>query len=534
MIFKNALFLVVDDIEIMRTVIAGQLRAMGATRIVTAKDGAEALHILKTQRVDIILSDWNMPVMSGLELLKAIRNDERLSHLPFIMVTAEFERERIVEAIDTGVSDLLVKPFTAASLAVRVEKALLSPWRTRSPLRRVRAGLPSTPATRARPTLLVVDDTPENLELLSHLLKGEYRVRIANSGEKALEICLSNTPPDLVLLDVMMPGMDGFEVAKRMREHPSSNSIPVIFVTAMTGEAALHRGRELGAVDFITKPIHPDELQLRVRNFMRYVELRKRVQADYDGLLEVARLREDVEHITRHDMKGPLASAIGLVQAMADTARGEKMFEQLRVVEETLLQVLNTTNRSSELFKIETGRFMLNAQAVEIGEILRRITEIMRTNFTEKRLKFDIDTDVHAGSAMPRSLGDAMFCYSLSQNLILIACEAAPENSRVAIVLHDESPLRITIRNTGLVPADLRESFFDKYVSNGGRGESGLGAYSARMLTEAQNGHVALEVSEQENQTTITVVLPRYEPTMASVQPLLEGDENTPRGVLPS
>ena len=91
-----------------------------------------------------------------------------------------------------------------------------------------------------------------------------------------------------------------------MREHPCSEHIPVIFVTAMTGEDARLKGLELGAVDFVTKPIDPDVLKPRVRNFMRYVELHKQLQADYDCDAGAARLREDVEHITRHDMKGPL------------------------------------------------------------------------------------------------------------------------------------------------------------------------------------------------------------------------------------
>lgn len=94
-------------------------------------------------------------------------------------------------------------------------------------------------AAAARPTVLVVDDTPDNLHLLSQLFKDEYKVKVAFSGEKALTICHSDPPPDLVLLDIMMPEMDGFEVAQRMREHPSSQHIPVIFVTAMTDSDAL-------------------------------------------------------------------------------------------------------------------------------------------------------------------------------------------------------------------------------------------------------------------------------------------------------
>ena len=511
MISRNAVFLVVDAAAVMRAVISAQLRAFGSERIVTAKDGAEALHILNTQQVDIVLCEWNVPIMSGLELFEAMRIDMKLASIPFILITGELARYQVNVAATSGIGDLLIKPFTAAVLAARVEKALKSPPRSRVPIDL--ATLPVGVKGGERATVLVVDDTPENLELLSHLLKGEYRVRIANSGEKALEICLSNTPPDLVLLDVMMPGMDGFEVAKRMREHPSSNSIPVIFVTAMTGEAALHRGRELGAVDFITRPISPDELQLRVRNFMRYVELRKRVQADYDNLLEVVHLRGVVEHLSQQDMKSPMASVLGLVRSLScEDSINTVCREKILMAEEAALHVINMVNRSSELFKIETGRFKLDAQPIKIGEILRHTTEIVQMTFTEKQLKIAIDEDVPVGGEIPRSLGDAMFCYSIFQNLILIACEAAPVNGRVAITLNDESSLRITIQYTGVVSDELREVFFDKFITHGKQGGSGIETYSVRKLVEAQNGRVALAVSDQENRTTITVVLPRYEP----------------------
>lgn len=349
---RQIVFLVVDDFEPMRKVTSGQLRSMGAYNIVMANNGAEALRILQTQRVDIVLSDWNMPVMSGLELLMAVRADRKLAHLPFLMITAEAERERVEDAIANGVSDLLVKPYTTERLAVHVDRALTLRPRSVSPVHVVLAPEHEAPLEASqdvqdpmRQTILAVDDTADNLQLLAELFKDEYRVRVAQSGEKALAICQSDNPPDLVLLNIMMPDMDGFEVAKRMREHPMSETIPVIFVTAMTGDDARLKGMELGAVDFVTKPIDPNVLKPRVRNFMRYVQLHKQLQADYDGMLDAARLREDVEHITRHDVKGPLAGVIGLVQALAgDDSMSRRQIAQLRIVEETALQALNMIN----------------------------------------------------------------------------------------------------------------------------------------------------------------------------------------------
>jgi hypothetical protein len=529
-ITKETVFLIVDDFEPMRKVTMGQLRAMGARSIVMANNGAEALRTLKKQRVDIVLSDWNMPVMTGFELLRAMRSDKKLAHLPFIMITAEAERHRIEEAIAAGVSDLLVKPYTADRLATHVEKALVSGPRPRPAVIKHAKPAPGPEAEddtgvstdASPPTILVVDDTPDNLLLLSHLFQDEYRVRIAHSGEKALDICQSNEPPDLVLLDIMMPGMDGFEVARLMRQHPTSEAIPVIFVTAMTGDDARLKGLELGAVDFVSKPIDPNVLKPRVRNFMRYVALHKRLQADFDGMLELARLREDVDNITRHDMKGPLAGVIGLVQAMADDdATNRRQTEQLRVIEETALQVLDMINLSSELFKIETGRFKLDAKPVRIDKVLRRIIEIAQTTFAEKKLAISLNANSPTGEDLFTALGDDMLCYSLFHNLIKNACEAAPDGSAVSVSLGQDDPLNVTIQNTGAVPAEVRDRFFDKFVTHGKQGGTGLGTYSARMLAEAQRGSISLEVSDAKDQTTIIVKLPRdvSVPVAAGVSP---------------
>ena len=114
-------------------------------------------------------------------------------------------------------------------------------------------------------TVLVVDDTPDNLALMSGLLKDLYRVKVANSGAKAMKIVRSEDPPDLILLDIMMPEHDGYEVCAEIKEDGRARDIPVIFLTAMSGEEDEQRGLELGAVDYITKPISPPILMARVK-----------------------------------------------------------------------------------------------------------------------------------------------------------------------------------------------------------------------------------------------------------------------------
>lgn len=518
MIPKETVFLVVDDFESMRNIVAKHIRSfgIGVANVLKAGNGAEALAILKQHKINCVLSDWNMPVMTGIDLLKAVRSDEKLSHLPFIMITAEAKREQIEEAAYSGVSDMLIKPYTLERLEERINKALIAKSRAIVRSREQSSSAPevktiaSPPRELSRPSILVVDDTPDNLHMIADLFEDEYQVLVANNGQKALDIVQSDKQPDLVLLDIMMPGMDGFEVFKRMREHPNSEHIPVIFVTAMTSEEAFLKGLGLGAIDFVTKPIDPDVLKLRVRNFMKYVELYRRLQDDCDSMIEKAKLQEEVEHIVRHDIKGPLAGMIAIAQNMASEGNLDKnQIEQLRDLEDTAFQAVNIINLSAELFKIEAGSFRLNPQPVAIKEILQRIAKTSQAAFSGKRIKIDIETNFQQADEPVHAQGDSMLCYSVFSNLIKNACEASPEDATVSITYFDENPLIICIRNKGTVPANIRSSFFDKYATQGKKGGTGIGTYSAKLLTEAQLGKIEMSTSDSKNETDIIITLPR-------------------------
>ncbi len=152
----------------------------------------------------------------------------------------------------------------------------------------------SSPDTRRVATVLLVDDTPENLSVLADLLASDYRILVANSGPRALHLAASTPRPDLILLDVMMPGMDGYTVLARLRDIPGCADVPVIFVTAMSTIEDEQRGFDLGAVDYITKPIRPPIVQARVKAQLELKDARDWLRNKNEVLeAEVAaRLRE--------------------------------------------------------------------------------------------------------------------------------------------------------------------------------------------------------------------------------------------------
>ena len=512
---ESTVFLIVDDVDYMRKAIVSQLYAMGLRNFIEARNGSEALSILKNKTVNIVLSDQDMPVMSGLNFLKAVRAIEKTATLPFILITPVVSKDFVLDAVNSGVSSILVKPYNFKSLSAHIEKAIDTPIKVRTPQQAEKENA-SAKVVRdenspdaERLTILLVDDTPNNLHLLTQLFKDDYRVQVAPTGEKAIKICSSDTPPDLVLLDVMMPGMNGFEVAAKMREYPSSEHIPIIFVTAMHDTDVRLRALELGAMDFVTKPIDSDVLKLRVDNFMKYALLHKQLQSQYDIIVENAQLKDEITNITQHDAKTPLTNLISVLDLMMnDPHTGSKQREQLQIIEEMALQSINTVNLSSELYKIENHEFDFQPQIVDIERIIRRLIDIARQTFHKKRLTITLEFEAKTLiDEIPRVYGDQTLCYSLFHNLINLSSDLSREKSAVTVsILEDDGDkARFVISSKSKIPISGSYRFFEKYTANN---ELNV-AYSAKLLTEAQNGTIVFEVDKDTNTSTVEIALPR-------------------------
>ena len=119
---KNMKILVVDDFSTMRRIVKNILRQLNFVNIIESDDGSTALDVLQREKIDLVISDWNMPKMTGLELLKVLKADDALKHIPFLMVTAEAQQENIIEAVKSGVSNYIVKPFTAETLSQKINQ----------------------------------------------------------------------------------------------------------------------------------------------------------------------------------------------------------------------------------------------------------------------------------------------------------------------------------------------------------------------------------------------------------------------------
>lgn len=262
--------LLVDDVNENLHALMSVLRDDYA--IAAATSGEKALDLARQQPYpDLILLDIKMPGMDGYSVLAHLKSNPATADIPVIFVTALAEAADEARGLKLGVADYITKPINSELLHMRVRTQLeLQRYRRNPVLFDVSQGCdPDRP-----PSLLVVDDVPQNIHELLEALKDDYRILVARSGAKALELIEGESPPDLVLLDIVMPEMDGYEVCRRIKASPRGNRIPVIFVTVVDAIEDKVRGFSIGAADYITKPFDVDEVRARVRTQLELSRLR--------------------------------------------------------------------------------------------------------------------------------------------------------------------------------------------------------------------------------------------------------------------
>lgn len=263
--------LIVDDIhENLRTM-------MNVLRddyvIIAATQGEKALELAKRRpQPDLILLDIKMPGMDGHEVFQHLKADPLTSGIPVIFVSALSEAADEAKGLKMGAVDYVTKPINPDLLRLRVSTQLELRRYRRKPL-----PVPVDPdgGSVQHPGILVVDDMPENIHELIHALSNEYRVLVARNGIRAIEIVESANPPDLILLDIIMPDLDGYETCRRIKASEAGNRIPVIFLSVVDETVEKVRGFSVGGADYITKPFDIDEVRARVHTHLELSRLQR-------------------------------------------------------------------------------------------------------------------------------------------------------------------------------------------------------------------------------------------------------------------
>ncbi|MEI8395434.1 MAG: response regulator [Rhodospirillaceae bacterium] len=359
-------------------------------------------------------------------------------------------------------------------------------------------------------TILVVDDLRLNLAIIKSTLSRDYLVKEASNGKQALDIVGSGEPPDLILLDIMMDGMDGYEVCRALKSNEASRDIPVIFLTVMDEAEDEARGFEIGAVDYIFKPIKPSILLARLRTHLALADAIKQLALQNKELIDTARLREDVESITRHDLKSPLGVVIGMPQLMLmqdDLSEGQR--ENIALILEAGFRMLGMINRSLDMFKMESGNYDFRPWPVDVVAVIREVLTELGPFITSKKLKFDIKVDNQGANenGLIYVMAERLLCHSMFSNLCKNAVESSSEGDTIYITVTPGTAVNVSIDNTGEVPEEIRDRFFEKFVTSGKRGGTGLGTYSALLIAKTHKGSIELDTSVC-GRTRVSVILP--------------------------
>ncbi len=293
-----------------------------------------------------------------------------------------------------------------------------------------------------RKTILVVDDTPENLTVVVGLLKDCYRTRVATNGAKALALAGGDEPPDLILLDVMMPEMDGYEVCRRLKSDPATATIPVIFVSAKSDPEAEARGFEVGAVDYIHKPFSPPIIRARVKT---HLDLR-------DAILAAERATQAKSAflaMMSHEIRTPMNGVLGVIDLMGDTPLNDEQRGLLKVAGESGRSLLGVINEILDFSKIDAGRMNVERIPVPLGSVVDGVAATLRNVADAKDVALAYTVD----PALPEWIvGDPVRLRQILFNLIGNGIKFTPAGGRVTLAASaDEGGwLRLEVSDTGI------------------------------------------------------------------------------------
>lgn len=365
---------------------------------------------------------------------------------------------------------------------------------------------------RSEYKILIVDDVVSNVLLLKILLTNEkFQVCTANNGTTCIEMARSEHP-DLILLDVMMPDISGFDTAVILKKDETTKEIPIIFLTALNTPADLVHGFQVGANDFLTKPFNKEELVMRVMQQISLVAAKRIIEKQNAELRATLSNRDKMYSVIAHDLRSPMASIRMVLNLLVQSTTAET------VGEETYM-LLDQANRESEEVhdlldnllkwtKSQTGRLSVVMQDLDLNDIIPGVVDIFEMIAQTKNIKLDLQRSddnliVHADNDMLKTV---------VRNFMSNAIKFSPEGSSIEIVMKKEGDYaKVSVSDHGVgIAADRLETIFhkgDTTYGTGGEEGSGLGLQLCQDFATKIGGECQVESTEGQG-STFSVLIP--------------------------
>lgn len=355
------------------------------------------------------------------------------------------------------------------------------------------------------PNILMVDDTPANLALLSDMLKGRgYTVRAAVSGKLAL-LAARSTPPDLILLDINMPGMDGYEVCRHLKEDEQLKEIPVVFLSALSETLDIVKAFTAGGVDYITKPFQLAEVEARVDTHLELRSQKRRLQEALDELREAETLRDSLVHMIVHDLRSPLTGIYAYLELIKETAPGVLTARLRGYIDDALKSARQMVGIVSDILdtsRLEAGQLKPALEYFELeGAVDESIAGLAALSGTRK-----IDFVRSERPAIVKA--DKGLVLRVIQNLLANALKFTPDGGLISVgVTGSGGSLRLSFSDNGPgIAPEYREMIFKKFAQvelPAGRQKysTGLGLAFCKLAVEAHGGRIGVDSAEGKGST---------------------------------
>ncbi|MBP3842068.1 MAG: hybrid sensor histidine kinase/response regulator [Prevotella sp.] len=360
--------------------------------------------------------------------------------------------------------------------------------------------------------ILIVDDVVSNVLLLKILLTNEkFQVCTANCGNMCIEQAKAEKP-DLILLDVMMPDISGFDTAVILKKDPETADIPIIFLTALNNPSDLVHGFQVGANDFLTKPFNKEELVVRVMHQITLVAAKRLIQKQNEELRATINNRDKMYSVIAHDLRSPMASirmVLNLVvTSMSPEVIGPELFELLDKANKESEECHDLLDNLLKWTKSQTGRLNVLFQDLDLNDIIPGVVDIFEMIALTKKIKLQ-----YVGTQAPLVVrADNDMLKTIVRNFMSNAVKFSPENSVIEITMKEEGQFaKVSVRDHGVgIEPDRLGSIFHKgettYGTDGEEG-SGLGLQLCADFARKIGGDVQVESTLNEG-STFSVFIP--------------------------